>query len=141
MKKFLTSIALGAFLFASNAIAGQKEGLNVVLTSGDQQTQMMAMVLSMMSIKAKKKVHITMCAAGGELALKETKTKLFEPIKKSPTMLLKVLLDKGATVNVCPLYLPSVGKDKSALIDGITVAKPPKVAAQLLNENYSTLSY
>jgi len=141
MKKFLSVVALGAFLFSSTAVAAQKEGLNVVLTSGNQQTQMMAMVLSMMTVKAKKKVNITMCAEGGKLALKSTKTKVFEPAKKSPTMLLNALIKKGANVSVCPLYLPSVGKDKAALIDGIKVAKPPKIAAQLLNENFTTLSY
>ncbi len=141
MKRFLFVVALGVFLFASNVQADQKKGLNVVLTSGDEQTQMMAMVLSMTSIKAKKKVNITMCAAGGKLALKDTKTQVFEPAKKSPTMLLNALIKNGANVSVCPLYLPSVGKDKSALIDGISVAKPPKIAAQILDEDYATLSY
>ncbi|WP_072680494.1 hypothetical protein [Arcobacter sp. LA11] len=141
MKKLISTMLLGTFLFTSSAMAGQKEGLNVVLTSGDTQTQMMAMVLSMMTVKAKKKVNITMCAAGGELALKETKTPVFEPAKKSPTMLLNALIKKGVNVQVCPLYLPSVNKDKSALIDGITIAKPPKIAAQLLNDEYTTLSY
>jgi len=141
MKKILSTVALGAFLFTSSAVASEKSGLNVVLTSGDTQTQMMAMVLSMMTVKAKKKVNITMCAAGGKLALKETKTPVFEPAKKSPTMLLNALLKKGANVQVCPLYLPSINKDKTALIDGITIAKPPKIAAQLLNDDYTTLSY
>lgn len=141
MKKLLSVVALAGFLFTSSAVASEKAGLNVVLTSGDEQTQMMAMVLSMMTVKAKKKVNITMCAAGGKLALKDTKTAVFEPAKKSPTMLLNALLKKGANVQVCPLYLPSVGKDKTALIDGITIAKPPKIAAQLLNGDYTTLSY
>jgi len=141
MKKFLSILALGAFLFTSSAVASQKDGLNVILTSGDEQTQMMAMVLSMMTMKAKKKVNITMCAAGGKLALKDTKTPVFEPAKKSPTMLLKALLKKGANVQVCPLYLPSVNKDETALLDGITIAKPPKIAAELLNGDYATLSY
>ena len=141
MKRFFSILVLGVFLLSSNLFASQKEGLNVVLTSGDEQTQMMAMVLSMMTVKAKKKVNITMCAAGGKLALKSTKTQVFEPAKKSPTMLLKALLKKGANVNVCPLYLPSIGKDKSALIEGISVAKPPKIAAQLLDDDFTTLSY
>lgn len=141
MKKILSIVALATLFFTSSASAAQKDGLNVVLTSGDEQTQMMAMVLSMMTIKAKKQVNITMCAAGGKLSLKETKTKVFEPAKKSPTMLLNALIKKGAKVSVCPLYLPSIGKDKTALIEGIEVAKPPKVAAQLLNENFTTLSY
>ena len=141
MKRFLSVLTLGAFLFASSAFASQKAGLNVVLTSGDEQTQMMAMVLSMMTIKAKKKVNITMCAAGGKLALKDTKTAIFEPPKKSPTMLLNALIKQGANVQVCPLYLPSIKKDASALIDGITIAKPPKIAAQLLDNDFATLSY
>lgn len=141
MKKILSAMALGAFLFTSSAVASEKAGLNVVLTSGDEQTQMMAMVLSMMTVKAKKKVNITMCAAGGKLALKDTKTALFEPAKKSPTMLLNALIKSGANVSVCPLYLPSIGKDASVLIEGISVAKPPKIAAQILNDDYATLSY
>ena len=56
-------------------------------------------------------------------------------------MLLKALIKKGADVKICPLYLPSVSKDKKALIKGIKVAKPPKIAAQLLKEGYTTLSY
>ncbi len=82
-----------------------------------------------------------MCAAGGKLALKDTVTAIFEPAKKSPSMLLKALLKNGANVQVCPLYLPSVNKDKSALLDGITIAKPPKIAAELLNDDFTTLSY
>lgn len=141
MKRFFSVVTLLVFMVSTNLFASEKQGLNVVLTSGDEQTQMMAMVLSMMTIKAKKKVNITMCAAGGKLALKDTKTQVFEPAKKSPTMLLNALIKKGANVNVCPLYLPSVGKDKSALIEGISVAKPPKIAAQILNEDFATLSY
>lgn len=141
MKKFFSILVLGFFLLSSNLFADQKKGLNVVLTSGDEQTQMMAMVLSMMTIKAKKEVNIVMCAAGGKLALKDTKTNSFEPAKKSPTMLLKALLKKGAKVSVCPLYLPSVNKNKDALLEGITIAKPPKVAQSLLNSDFTTLSY
>ncbi len=55
MKRFLSIVALGVFLFSSNAIASEKKGLNVILTSGDEQTQMMAMILSMMTMKAKEK--------------------------------------------------------------------------------------
>lgn len=54
MKKFLSVVTLGLFLFSSNAFAEDNKGLNVVLTANDAQTQMMAMVLSMMTIKQKK---------------------------------------------------------------------------------------
>lgn len=141
MKKLVSIVALATILSTSGAVASEKQGLNVILTSEDEQTQMMAMVLSMMTVKANKKVNITMCSKGADLALKDTKTQVFEPAKKSPTMLLKTLIKKGVNVNVCPLYLPSVKKDKSALIEGIGIAKPPQIAAKLLDEDYTTLSY
>lgn len=141
MKKVLFSLLVVLLIIPTFLNAGQAKGLNVVLTSGDEQTQMMAMVLSMMTIKKKKMVNITMCSHGAKLALKSTKTAKFEPAKKSPTMLLKALLKKGANVQVCPLYLPSVKKDVSALIKGIKVAKPPKIATQLLDDEFTTLSY
>jgi hypothetical protein len=47
----------------------------------------------------------------------------------------------GAKVSVCPLFLPNVAKDATALIDGITVAKPPVVAGDLLNPAYSNISF
>jgi hypothetical protein len=47
----------------------------------------------------------------------------------------------GASVQVCPLYLPNASKDKSVLLDGITVAKPPKVAAKLLDTNYQNITF
>lgn len=56
-------------------------------------------------------------------------------------MMLKALIKKGANVKVCPLYLPNLGKDDSVLLKGITIAKPPKVAAFLLNDEFKNLSY
>lgn len=56
-------------------------------------------------------------------------------------MLLQGLIKGGAKVEVCPLYLPNAGLDKSVLLEGITVAKPPKVASQLLNDDFANLSY
>lgn len=56
MKKIL-AITLAAMLFIPNLLsANSAKGLNVILTSADSQTQMMAMVLSMMTLKQKKKL-------------------------------------------------------------------------------------
>jgi hypothetical protein len=55
--------------------------------------------------------------------------------------LLKGLIKAGANVQVCPLYLPNAGKDKSVLVKGITVAKPPMVAKMLLDSDYNNLSF
>lgn len=141
MKKFLSVVALGAFLFSSSAFAGENKGLNVVLTAKDAQTQMMAMVLSMMTLKEKKAVNMTLCSSAGDLAVKGKESPLLKPKNKSPKMMLQALIKSGAKVEVCPLYLPNANLDKSVLLEGISVANPKNVAKQLLNSDFATLSY
>ena len=92
-------------------------------------------------MKHGKEVNMVLCGSAGDLALSSTKTAAIEPAGKSPTQLLNALLKIGASVDVCPLYLPSVGKSNSDLIEGITVANPPVVAGRLLDTDYTNLSY
>jgi len=143
MKKLNVVFALIAFFIISDvALADQGKGLNVVVTSSDRQAQMMAMVLSVQTIKKHgKEVNMVLCGDAGDLALKETKTDTFLPPKKSPTMLLNMLIKKGASVQVCPLYLPNIGKSAEDLIEGITVAKPPIIAGKLLDTDYQNLTF
>ncbi len=142
-KSFVSSILLLSLLLLSTAsFANKGKGLNVIVTTAEQQAQMMAMVLSVQTIKKHgKAINMVLCSSAGDLALKSTKTEVFQPAGKSPTQLLKGLIKMGASVQVCPLYLPSAGKTKADLIDGITVAKPPAVAARLLDTNFTTLSF
>jgi len=141
MKKIF-AITLAAMLFIPNLLsANPAKGLNVVVTSSDAQTQMMAMVLSMMTLKQKKEVNMTLCSNAGDLAVKGMKSTILKPQDKSPKMMLQAIMKKGAKVKVCPLYLPNAGKDASVLLDGITVAKPMDVANGLLNTEYQNLSY
>ena len=141
MKKIF-AITLAAMLFIPNLLsANSAKGLNVVVTSADAQTQMMAMVLSMMTLKQKKEVNMTLCSSAGDLAVKGMKSTILKPKDKSPKMMLKAIMKSGAKVQVCPLYLPNAGKDASVLLDGITVAKPMDVASGLLNTEYQNLSY
>ncbi len=143
MKKSLTSVCVASVLLISTVVsADQGKGLNVVLTSADRQAQMMAMVLSMQTLKKhKKELNMVICGAAGDLVLKDTKTDTMKPADKSPTMLLNAVIKSGGKVEVCPLYLPNVGKTAEDLIEGITVAKPPIVAGRLLDTDYNNLTY
>jgi len=141
MKKFLSILVVSAFLLTSNSFAGEKKGLNVLLTSGDAQTQLMAMVLSMSTLQKKKVINMTLCSSAADLAIKGKKSPLLKPKNVSAKMMLKKLIKNGAKVTVCPLYLPNANLDKSALLDGIEVAIPKNVAMDLLNSDFSTLSY
>ena len=146
MKKILLTTALVATLLTPIALnADQAKGLNVLVNSANPQTQAMAMVLSLMAIKKhKKQVHIVLCGPAGDLADKNIKaTPVKRPNGKAPSAQqnIQMLIKKGARVEVCPLYLPNSGKDKSVLLDGITVAKPPVVAGRLLNQDFQNITF
>lgn len=146
MKKILATTALAISLITPSILSADKaNGLNVLVNSGNSQTQAMAMVLSLMTIKKHhKQVNIVLCGQAGDLADKNIKgTPVKRPNGKAPSAKdhLKLLIKKGARVEVCPLYLPNSGKDKSILLDGITVAKPPVVAGRLLDTNFKNLTF
>ena len=146
MKNKFITIAIALIIFVPNLVnAEQAKGLNILINSANAQTQAMAMVISLMSIKKhKKEVNIILCGAAGDLADKNIKgVPIKRPNGKSPSAKqhLKMLIKLGASVKVCPLYLPNSGKDKSILLDGITIAKPPIVAGQLLNSDYKNIAF
>lgn len=145
MKTLLTTSVLMFSLSASNiALAGQDlaKGLNVMVTSPDSQTQLMAMVLSMQTIKKHdKKVNMVLCGPAGDLALAATVSPKLKPQNVSPTMLLNKIIKLGGNVKVCPLYLPNADKTQADLIKGIGVAKPPMIAKQLLNKDFKNITY
>jgi predicted peroxiredoxin len=146
MKKILASTALIAALILPSALsADQAKGLNVLVNSANPQTQAMAMVLSLMSLtKHNKAVNIVLCGAAGDLADKNIEgVAIKRPNGKAPSAKdhLKLLIKKGAHVEVCPLYLPNAGKDESILLDGINVAKPPVVAGKLLNKDFQNITF
>ena len=146
MKKLIATSALIITLIAPTMLSADKaKGLNVLVNSGEPQTQAMAMVLSLMTIKKhKKEVNIVLCGAAGDLADKNIKgIAVKRPNGKAPSPKdhLKILIQKGASVQVCPLYLPNSGKDISVLLKGITVAKPPVVAGNLLNDDFANITF
>ncbi|MBP9490651.1 MAG: hypothetical protein KBE77_04315 [Aliarcobacter sp.] len=136
-------VLLSTLLLSTSVMANDNsaKGLNVLLTSKDAQTQMMAMVLSTMTLKEKKEVKMVLCSSAGDLAVKGMESPTLKPQDKSPKMMLEAIIKQGAKVEVCPLYLPNAGKDETVLLEGITVAKPAEVAKNLLNKDYQNLSY
>ena len=146
MKKLITTLSLASALMIPNILnAQQAKGLNVLINSENPQTQTMAMVLSMMTIKKhKKQVNIVLCGKAGDLADKNIKgTPIKRPNGKAPSAKqnLQMLIKMGASVKVCPLYLPNANKDKSVLLDGISVAKPPVVAGKLLDQEFQNITF
>jgi len=146
MKKLITTLSLASALMIPNILnAQQAKGLNVLINSENPQTQTMAMVLSMMTIKKhKKQVNIVLCGKAGDLADKNIKgTPIKRPNGKAPSAKqnLQMLIKMGASVKVCPLYLPNANKEKSVLLDGISVAKPPVIAGKLLDQEFQNITF
>ncbi len=143
MKK--TLLALSAALgLAGGAQAEDTPNLVTILASGEPQTQLMSMVLSMQSIQQGAETHILLCGPAGDVALKDvpaSATAPQEPRGMSPQGLMQQIMAGGAKVEVCAIYLPNKGVEADALLDGVTSAAPPEMAARLLAPNTRIMSF
>lgn len=146
MLKSLKVLTLSAVVaFAGAAHADESKKLVTVLTAPEAQTQLMAMILTMNSVKAGANAHILLCGPAADIALKDapaSATAPQPPKKASPQGLMKMLMEKtGTTVEVCAIYLPGKGADASILIDGVTAAKPGEMGQRLMQPNTQILSF
>ena len=133
-RTFLGAAGLAA-LTALPALAESEASLVTVLTSGDAQTQLMAMVLTTQAVEQGETVHMLLCGPGGDIALNdapESATAGQPPRDMSPQGMLQMLIGRGVTVEVCAIYLPGMGAEADVLIQGVGVAQPPAMAATML---------
>lgn len=144
MKKLILAAALAAST-AVGAHAQEVTRLVTVVTSADPQTQLMSMVLTMAAAQQGAEAHILLCGPAGDLALRdapESATAGQPPRDMSPQGLMQMIqANTGATVEVCAIYLPGRGEDASVLLDGVGVAKPGAMAAQLMAPDARVLSF
>jgi len=145
MKRLLTAIVMTlAMTVAGQAAAQDDKKLVTIVGTAEPQTQLMSMVLSMQSMQQGASVYILLCGPGGGLALKdapESATAGQKPKGMSPQGLMKKIIAQGGTVEVCAIYLPNKGVGMDALIDGVGAAKPPAMAARLLDNNTRIMSF
>jgi len=149
MRKFVVIIVLVIFGLGttSSALAGSHETptkLVTVVTSPEPQTQLMAFVLTMQAVQQGHEAHILLCGPGGDIALKEPPESAVAPqapMDMSPQGLMQQIMAEGATVQVCAIYLPNKGAEPDVLLDGITVAEPPAMAATMLDDHVRLFSF
>jgi len=121
-----------ALLTALPAAAQDERTLLSVITSGEPQTQLMALVLTMQSATQGLAPRILLCGPAGDLALGDapaSATAGQPPQDVSPQGLMRRLMENGARVEVCAIYLPGLGEDASVLIEGVGVADPAEIGA------------
>jgi predicted peroxiredoxin len=111
------------------------------VTSADNQSQGMAMVLATQMAEQKAAVRILLCGPAGQLALKTYEPAALKPRNVTPKQMLAGLMKAGATVEVCALFLPNADRTPTDLTDGITVAKPPEVAAYMLKPGVKAFGF
>jgi predicted peroxiredoxin len=111
------------------------------VTSADNQSQGMAMVLATQMAEQKAAVRILLCGPAGQLALKTYEPAALKPRNVTPKQMLAGLMKAGATVEVCALFLPNADRAPADLTDGITVAKPPEVAAYMLKPGVKAFGF
>jgi hypothetical protein len=141
-KTLAASLALA--LSTGAAVAQDGAPLVTVVTAENPQTQLMAMVLTSQAAQQGHPVRVLLCGPGGDMALADAPegvTAPQPPMGASPQGLLTQLLANGATVEVCAIYLPGLGADASVLIDGVTVAQPPAMAAAMAAEGTVVWSF
>lgn len=110
------------------------EKMLTVLTSENAETQAMALVLSNQVAGQGGQVDLLLCGPAGDIARTEppqAATETVTPTGMTVRSLLEALMDKGATVRVCAIYLPNRELTPEALINGVGVAKPPQIGAQM----------
>jgi len=143
MKRQLIGLC-AALSLGTAAAAEDAPALVTVLTSDEPQTQLMSMVLTMQALQQGAKAHILLCGPAGDLALKDAPASATAPQKPkgmSPQGLMQKIIGAGAAVEVCAIYLPNKGVGSEALLDGITPAQPPEMAARLMASNTKVLSF
>lgn len=128
------SLTLSAFAQAPN-----EAFFNV--TSADNQTQGMAMALANLMVEQKATVRVLLCGPAGQLALKTYEPAALKPKNLTPKQMLGGLMKSGATVEVCALFLPNAERASTDLTEGVTVAKPPEIAAFMLKPGVKVFGF
>ena len=113
----------------------------VILSSDSLQTQGMALVLATALEARGNSIHVLLCDQAGKLAINEYEPDTLAPRDKTPKDLLMGLMNKGAIVQVCALFLPNSEYTEASMIDGVTVAMPPEIASLMDQPDTDVLTY
>ncbi|MFW6345157.1 MAG: hypothetical protein ACOC0M_02330, partial [Halomonas sp.] len=120
----------------------------VILTSDSLETQGMAMILANAMQEQGTELSILLCDGAGDLAVDGYESA--EPIetppdnpagKVKPEGIMQMLMDNGAQVDVCAIYLPNSEHSEEDLRDGVGVAAPGPMAEMMRDPAIPTYSF
>lgn len=121
----LTGLVLG-----QAAHAEEPDHLVSIVTSGSNETQAMAMILTTHYLREGGSTQVLLCDEAAELALQESDmgSEVVQPADASPRQMLGGLMEAGVEVQVCAIFLPNRAETEDDLREGITVARPDAIA-------------
>ena len=142
MKKTVKTLLIAAVMAVPTlAQAEAVDKVLITLTSAEQQTRGMAMVLGNTMQAQGAEVSVLLCDSAGDMALKGQQSAPLKPKNVTPEQLMKKLISGGGQVQVCALYLPNKGVQVDALLEGVTAAKPPVMAKALTDSQTRVFSF
>ncbi len=153
-KRFLLSLVMTLMMSLPAVSAADKHGSEkrdrdrsgpdeamIILTSDSLQTRAMSMVLGTAMQEQGTDVHVLLCDSAGELAVSDHQSETLEPRGATPEGLLKGMMENGATVEVCALFLPNSDYEQDDLLDGVGSAKPPEMAEMMTARGVRVFSF
>ena len=124
------------FVLASVALGQDAPSRLFVTVTGERpQAQAMPLVLANQALDQGAEVRVLLCDAGGQLALKNHQAPSLAPRDITAKDLLARLIDRGAIVEVCALFIPNTEHTPEDLSEGVGMAKPGDVAAWMMSPN------
>jgi len=129
-----SAAAIALFLTASPSLAAGQKVL-MLLSSDNGETQTMNLVLANQMQGAGNSVHLLLCGVAGDIALKTAPDVALKPMTPqglSVRALMEALMKKGATIEVCAIYLPYRKLQPDALVEGVKPASPKDIAAMMV---------
>ena len=124
----------------STVQAGEKPKLLTILSTPEEESQMMALILSLQAVQQGAGVTVLLCGEAGYLGTTEGTSQTFAPLGKTPRDMVQSLLDAGADVFLCALFLPNRDIDRNSLREGVIPARPPEITALMLDPQTRLLS-
>lgn len=126
-------IALLMLLAQAQLAAAEDNRVLVTVNSGEPQSQAMAMILSRQLVDRGATVQVLLCDKGDVMG-----TKAYDgPVMKGPDanaqQIMRGVMQAGAKVSVCALFLPNSDYTQDDLIDGVDVATPPQIGEFMIH--------
>ncbi len=118
-------------VFSAAALAQSGPDMLSILTSDDDETQAMALILTMQAQKNGASPQVLLCDDAGDLAVgsEADDSEILRGPDASPAQMIQRLVNNGVQVDVCAIYLPNREYTEADLIDGVGVAQPPAIGA------------